>query len=103
MTRMILIFVFMKQIVQEKEIKLKEFNYKLHHGILPCNKNFMKGKISMSDEYDVCQQQQSIKHLLFKCIYVKPLWEVVEKICDFRKTFDKIPGSYPHTDFVPCL
>ena len=29
-------FVFMREIVQEKEIKLKEFNYKLHHGILPC-------------------------------------------------------------------
>ena len=29
-------------------------------------------------------------HLLFECIYVKPLWEVVEKICDFEITFDEI-------------
>ena len=35
-------FVFNKKIVQEKEIKLKEFNYKLLYGILPCNKNLMK-------------------------------------------------------------
>ena len=31
-------FVFIKKTVKEKEIKLKEFNYKLLHGILPCNK-----------------------------------------------------------------
>ena len=30
-------FVFIKKIVR-KEIKLKEFNYILLHGILPCNK-----------------------------------------------------------------
>ena len=82
----------MRKIVQEKEIKLKEFNYKLLHGILPCNKNLMKWKIRMNDECDVCQREQSIKHLLFECVYVKPLWEVVEKICDFEITFDKILG-----------
>ena len=44
----------------------------------------------MSDECDVCQREQSIKHLLLECVYVKVLWEVVEKICDLRITFDKI-------------
>ena len=86
-------FVFKRKIVQEKEIKLKEFNYKLLHGILPCNKNLMKWKIRMNDKCDVCQQQQTIKHLLFECIYVKPLWEIVEEICDFEITFDKILGT----------
>ena len=38
-------FVFIKKIVQEKEIKLKEFNCKLLYGILPCNKNLMKSKL----------------------------------------------------------
>ena len=36
--------------------------------------------------------EQSIKHLLFECINVQPLWEVVAKICDFEITFDKILG-----------
>ena len=85
-------FVFIKKIVQEKEIKLKEFNYKLLYGILPCNKNLMKWKLKLNNECDVCQQQQSIKHLLWECVYVKPLWEIVEKMCDFEITFDKILG-----------
>ena len=50
----------------------------------------MKWKIRMNAECDVCQGEQSLKYLLFECIYVKPLWEVVEKICDFEITFDKI-------------
>ena len=50
----------------------------------------MKWKIRMNDECDVCQREQSIKNLLLECIYVKPLSEVVEKICDFEITFDKI-------------
>ena len=52
----------------------------------------MKCKIRMNDECDVCQWEQSIKHLLFECIYVKPLWEVIEKICDFEIACDKILG-----------
>ena len=47
----------------------------------------------MNDKCDVCQQQQTIKRLLFECIYVKPLWEIVEDICDFEITFDKILGT----------
>ena len=37
-------FVLIKKIAEEKQIKLKEFNYKLLHGrpILPCYKNLMK-------------------------------------------------------------
>ena len=76
-----------------RRLKLKEFYCKLLHGILPCNKYLMKWKIKMNDECDVCQREQSIKHLLFGCIYVKPLWKVVEKICDFEITFDKILGT----------
>ena len=41
-------FVLIKTIVQEKEIKLKEFNYKLLYGILPCIKNLMKWKLKIN-------------------------------------------------------
>ena len=30
--------VFTNNVKREKEIKLKEFNFKILHGILPCNK-----------------------------------------------------------------
>ena len=33
---------FTKKVKLEKEVKLKEFNFKLLHGILPCNRNLKK-------------------------------------------------------------
>ncbi len=85
-------FVFTKKIVLEKEIKLKEFNFKLLHGILPCNKNLKQWKIKLSDKCDVCERQQTIEHLLFECSYVKPLWRAVENVLDLNLSFRKILG-----------
>ena len=34
------IHVYTRKVVSEKEIKLKEFNFKVLHGILACNVNF---------------------------------------------------------------
>ena len=36
------ILAFHRKVVLEKEIKLKEFNFKVLHGILPCNYNLRK-------------------------------------------------------------
>ena len=54
--------VFTKKIVLQKEIKLKEFNFKMFHGILPCNVNLRKWGIKISDQCDVCGMPQTIEH-----------------------------------------
>ena len=40
----------------------------------------------------MCQEPQSIKHLLWECDYVKPLWSIVEKVGGFEITHGKILG-----------
>ena len=57
------IYAFSRIVSHEKEIKLKEFNFKVLHGILPCNRNLMRWKIRHDDKCDVCGQTQSIEHL----------------------------------------
>ena len=69
--RSMAICAFTKKVVLEKEIKLKEFNYKLLHGILPCNANLKKWRIKVNEGCDVCGLPQTIEHLLFSCGYVK--------------------------------
>ena len=69
--------VFTNKVKTEKEIKLMEFNFKLLHGILPCNKNLEKWKIRSNDKCDVCGSSQTIDHLLYNCNYVRPLWRLV--------------------------
>ena len=87
-----LVKVFTTKIILEREIKLKEFNFKLLHGILPCNYNLKNWKIKDNNDCDVCGQVQTIEHLLYECDYVKPLWGLVEQICDVDINFKKILG-----------
>ena len=44
---------------------MKEFNFKVLHGILPCNLNLMRWKIRDSHECDICGETQTIEHLSF--------------------------------------
>ena len=59
-----MINVFTSKVILEKEIKLKEFNFKLLHGILPCNDNLKKWKIKHSSDCDVCGIKQSLEHFV---------------------------------------
>ena len=65
--------VFTKKIVLRKEIKVKEFNFKMFYGILPYNVNLRKRSIKISDQCDVCGMPQTKEHFVFSCCYVKPL------------------------------
>ena len=47
-------YIYIEKVWLEKEIKLKEFNFKVLHGILPCNKNLKQWKIRTCDSCDVC-------------------------------------------------
>ena len=81
------------KIILEKEIKLKEFNFKVLHGILPCNRNLKNWRIKDSDLCDICQRTQTIQHLLYDCIYVKPIWDMVNRVFNTSVTFPMLLGS----------
>ena len=84
--------VFTVKVFTQKEIKLKEYNFKLLHGILPCNKNLHKWKLRDDNCCDVCDQTQTIEHLLFDCRYVKPLWTHVNSIFNITVNFPLLLG-----------
>ena len=94
--------LFTTKVINEKEVKLREFNFKLLHGILPCNKNLKRWKLKGNDMCDVCNNQQSIEHLLFDCQYVKSLWQKVNSIFNVDISFQQILGydSYLHVNNV---
>ena len=90
------ILAFSKKVVLENEIKLKELNFKVLHGILACNKNLKNWKIRLSDRCDVCNQIQTIEHLLYNCHYVKPLWQIVNTVFGTNISFHQILGLDNH-------
>ena len=83
---------FSRNACHEKELKLKEFNFKILHGILPCNRNLMRWKVRYDDICDVCGETQSTEHLLCSCCYVKPLWQVVNTVYGISVNFKQILG-----------
>ena len=44
------------------------------------------------DICDVCQEIQTIKHLLYHCSYVKPLWNIVDLVYGTKVNFIQILG-----------
>ena len=85
-------FVFNTKVLLEKEIKLKEFNFKLLHGILPCNENLVKWKIHTNSNCDACIQPQTLEHLLYDCCYEKRYWNIVENVFGLDISYHKILG-----------
>ena len=55
--------VLTRNLLLQKEIKLKEFNFKLLHGILPCNMNLKRWRVKESEQCDVCNMPKKIEHL----------------------------------------
>ena len=100
------VIAYTKKVAFGKEIKLKEFNFKVLHGILPCNLNLMRWKISDSHECDICGETQSIEHLLYSCVYVRPLWQIVEHVFEvdinFRCTLG-LDEKCEHDDIITIV
>jgi len=97
-----IIKIYREKIQMIKEIKLREFNFKILHGILACNLNLWQWKIKPSNLCDLCDKIQSIEHLLFDCIYVKPLWERVEQIYNVTIDYNVILGIRSNHD-INCI
>jgi len=98
-------YIYNKKVKLQKEIKLKEFNFKMLHGILPCNLNLFRWKLRSNPECDVCGLSQNIEHLIFDCSYVRPLWQKFEETFDVQITFLKVMGieQNNHFDFLITL
>ena len=92
---------YIQKICNSKENKLKEFYFKIIHGILPCNVNLARWRIRISNLCDVCGEKQDIKHLLFDCAYVKTLWEVIEDIVEAKIMYKNIILGIDGTTNLP--
>ena len=47
----------------------------------------------------MCNSQQTTENLLFKCHYVKPLWRVVESLCNVQVGFEAILEAHGSSDY----
>ena len=67
--------VYMVPIFSSIDTKLRNFQFKFLHRIIPTNKSLFKYKLVNSNICDICNMNiDSIKHLFWECPHVQHFW-----------------------------
>lgn len=64
--------------------KLAEMNFKVLHGILPCNYNLKRWKKRESEKCALCNKVETISHLLYECNLAKEVWQHVSRKLNYN-------------------
>ena len=63
-----------------KTKKIAETNFKILHGILPCGENLKRWKIKVNSYCYICNENETILHLIFNCRYSNHIWQKIQYI-----------------------
>ena len=63
---------------------LAQFNFKLLHNTLACGKMVSNWQSGVNRNCIKCRKIQDMKHLLFDCVLLKPMWEKIEKLLKYN-------------------
>ncbi len=72
-------YAYMQRIKLIKDMKLAETNFKILNNILPCNRNLYKWRKIDSNVCKLCNEEETISHLLYECKYIQTVWKVVSR------------------------
>lgn len=71
---------YVKKVKLIKDKKLSETNFKILNNILPCNRNLYKWGKRDTVLCDICQEEETISHLLYYCRYAQTVWSVINQV-----------------------
>ena len=77
-------YISKQKIESIKEIKIKEFNYKILNNILLCGVNLKQWRLIDDDSCIFCQHAHAIPPLLFSCNLTNTLWNIISTILGIR-------------------
>ena len=63
-----------------KENKVKQFNFKLLHNVLPFKDNLFKWKITNDINCKYCNEPESSIHVLLKCRRITDFWRKIHRL-----------------------
>ena len=78
------------KMINIKDKKIAEFNYKVLHNILPCNVNLVRWKKAENKKCMFCKEDEDIPHLLFNCMYAQTIWKKLKNDCNFNVSLEDI-------------
>ena len=63
-----------------KVVKLKEFNFKILHNILPTGIYINKWNKNISKYCEACTNEESMKHMLYDCNRIQIIWKIISQL-----------------------
>jgi hypothetical protein len=96
--------IYTMKIISISDKTIAELNYKLLNNLVASNQNLYKWKIINNDKCELCNQQQTTKHMLFDCPHVTDIWRLITKIIKIKISWKIIvigimdSGTYLNTN-----
>ena len=72
------------------DLKIKEFNFKVLHGILSCESNLKIWKLQDNGNGIVCKGKHLILHMLYECPIANDVWLIIQSFHKFKITRNAI-------------
>ena len=72
--------IYEQKVIGVKPAKLREFNFKLLHNIVPCGYIVSKWNDNVSVNCVRCGIMETTKHMLFECVHIKHIWARISSI-----------------------
>ncbi len=82
--------IMKKKIVEIKEKKIAEFNYKFVNNIVACGKMLSKWKPFINEKCDLCNEYDTQCHIIFECSIVRNIWHKISNNIGKRVTLNDI-------------
>ena len=82
--------IMKNKVLNIKDKKLAETNFKILYNVLPCGYNLKRWKKIQSDKCSICNASETILHLLYYCKYAQEIWSEIEDALDTEIKVDDI-------------
>ena len=87
--------IYLEKIKKIFDKNVSEFNFKLLHNLLTCNKYVNKWNKDLDKNCSNCNAEEDIKHLIFDCDIVKPIWSKISLLINKEVTWKIIVIGFP--------
>ena len=87
--------IYKQKLVELKDSKLCEFNFKILHNIVPCGYTISKWQNNISKNCSVCNCTETTKHMLFECNRVKIIWNIISYVLKIDISWKNIVCGFP--------
>ena len=87
--------IYEQKILDMKLPRIRDFNYKVLQNILPCAKVLSKWQ-NVSDKCELCNDIETIDHMLFNCQHLNHIWKTLSQIVDIDIKYKHVVCGFPN-------